>query len=148
MWLRAKSCMWRAGDVLNWIAAGKLKLRIDRAYPLAEAAAAHRDLEGRRTAGKLLLTVPGGMNLQAKLTLGAVLLETLIVGAISAVDLGNAMQIEFEAALKRADMVRLVASDYVAQSLNSHTSANLSDREKLTRSGSIAAAEEGDDGIR
>jgi signal transduction histidine kinase len=71
------------------------------------------------------------MNLQAKLTLGAVLLETLIVGAISAVDLGNAMEIEFEAALKRANMVRLVASDYVAQSLNSHTSANLSDREKL-----------------
>ncbi len=48
---------WRAGDVLNWIAAGKLKLRIDRTYPLADAASAHRDLEGRRTAGKLLLTV-------------------------------------------------------------------------------------------
>ncbi len=45
----------RAGDVLNWVAAGKLKLRIDRTYPLAEAAAAHRDLEGRKTAGKLLL---------------------------------------------------------------------------------------------
>jgi NADPH2:quinone reductase len=49
--------MWRAGDVLNWIAEGKLKLRIHRTYPLAEAAAAHRDLEGRRTAGKLLLTL-------------------------------------------------------------------------------------------
>jgi NADPH2:quinone reductase len=49
--------MWRAGDVLNWVAEGKLRLRIDRTYPLAEAAAAHRDLEGRRTAGKLLLTV-------------------------------------------------------------------------------------------
>jgi NADPH2:quinone reductase len=49
--------MWRAGDVLNWIAAGKLKLRIDRTYPLAEAAAAHRDLEGRHTSGKLLLIV-------------------------------------------------------------------------------------------
>jgi NADPH2:quinone reductase len=49
--------LWRAGDVLGWIAAGKLKLRIDRTYPLAEAAAAHRDLEGRKTAGKLLLTV-------------------------------------------------------------------------------------------
>lgn len=48
---------WRSGDVLNWIAAGKLKLRIDRSYPLRDAAAAHRDLEGRRTAGKLLLTV-------------------------------------------------------------------------------------------
>ncbi len=49
--------LWRAGDVLQWVAAGKLKLRIDRSYPLAEAAAAHRDLEGRKTAGKLLLTV-------------------------------------------------------------------------------------------
>jgi NADPH2:quinone reductase len=48
---------WRAGDLLKWIAEGKLKLRIDRTYPLAEAAAAHRDLEGRHTAGKLLLTV-------------------------------------------------------------------------------------------
>jgi NADPH2:quinone reductase len=48
---------WRAGDVLNWIAEGKLKLRIDRTYPLADAAQAHRDLESRRTAGKLLLTV-------------------------------------------------------------------------------------------
>ncbi|HUI54475.1 MAG TPA: quinone oxidoreductase [Bryobacteraceae bacterium] len=50
--------LWRAGDVLGWVASGKLKLRIDRTYPLAEAAAAHRDLESRRTAGKLLLTVP------------------------------------------------------------------------------------------
>ena len=47
--------LWRAGDVLTWIAAGKLKLRIERTYSLAEAAAAHRDLEGRTTAGKLLL---------------------------------------------------------------------------------------------
>lgn len=45
----------RAGDVLNWIADGKLKLRIDRTYPLAQAADAHRDLEGRKTAGKLIL---------------------------------------------------------------------------------------------
>jgi len=49
--------LWRAGDVFNWIAAGKLKLRIDHTYPLADAAAAHRDLEGRRTAGKLLIAV-------------------------------------------------------------------------------------------
>lgn len=46
---------WRAGDVLNWVASGKLKLRIDKTYPLADAAQAHRDLEGRKTAGKLLL---------------------------------------------------------------------------------------------
>jgi NADPH:quinone reductase len=49
--------LWRAGDVLNWISTGKLKVRIDSTYPLAEAAAAHRDLESRRTAGKLLLTI-------------------------------------------------------------------------------------------
>jgi NADPH2:quinone reductase len=46
---------WRSGDVLNWVAEGKLKLRIDRTYPLAQAADAHRDLEGRKTAGKLIL---------------------------------------------------------------------------------------------
>ncbi|HWD99477.1 MAG TPA: quinone oxidoreductase, partial [Bryobacteraceae bacterium] len=47
--------LWRAGDVLNWIASGKLKLRIDKTYALRDAAQAHRDLEGRKTAGKLLL---------------------------------------------------------------------------------------------
>lgn len=46
---------WRAGDVLGWIATGKLQLRIDRKFPLSEAAQAHRDLEGRKTAGKVLL---------------------------------------------------------------------------------------------
>ena len=46
---------WRANDVLSWIAAGKLKLRIHQTYPLADAAQAHRDLEGRKTTGKLLL---------------------------------------------------------------------------------------------
>ena len=46
---------WRAGDVLQSIARGELKLRIHKVYPLAEAAQAHRDLEGRKTTGKLLL---------------------------------------------------------------------------------------------
>jgi NADPH2:quinone reductase len=45
----------RAGDVLNWIAGGKLKLRIAHTYKLADAQLAHRDLEGRKTTGKLLL---------------------------------------------------------------------------------------------
>jgi signal transduction histidine kinase len=58
------------------------------------------------------------MNLQAKLTLGAVLLETLIVGVISAVDLGNVMQIEFVAAEARAALVRNFATEYVVQVLN------------------------------
>ena len=46
---------WRANDVLQWIVAGDLKLRIHKNYMLAEAAQAHRDLEGRKTTGKLLL---------------------------------------------------------------------------------------------
>src|SRR6202140_588033 len=45
----------RAGAVLDMIAAGKLKLRIEHVYPLAEAQRAHRDLEGRKTTGKILL---------------------------------------------------------------------------------------------
>jgi NADPH2:quinone reductase len=45
----------RSRDVLGWIAEGTLKLRIDRTYPLAEAAEAHRALAGRGTTGKLLL---------------------------------------------------------------------------------------------
>jgi NADPH2:quinone reductase len=53
--LTREELLWRSGDVLGWIASGKLKLRIDRTYPLSEAAQAHRDLEGRKTAGKLLL---------------------------------------------------------------------------------------------
>ena len=48
---------WRAGDVLNWIGQGKLKLHIYKKYPLSEAAQAQRDLEGRKTTGKLLLGV-------------------------------------------------------------------------------------------
>jgi NADPH2:quinone reductase len=48
---------WRAGDVLNGIASGSLRLRIDRKYPLARGAAAHRDLEGRNTTGKLLIEI-------------------------------------------------------------------------------------------
>jgi len=45
----------RAGDVLGWVADGSLKLRLEHTYPLAEAAQAQRDLEGRKTTGKVLL---------------------------------------------------------------------------------------------
>ena len=45
----------RSGDVLGWVKAGKLKLRIDLTLPLAQAADAHRQLEGRQTTGKVLL---------------------------------------------------------------------------------------------
>jgi NADPH2:quinone reductase len=53
----AEELDWRANDVLHWIGQGKLKLHIHKVYPLADAAEAHRDLEGRKTAGKLLLLV-------------------------------------------------------------------------------------------
>jgi len=45
----------RSSAVFGMIAAGQLKLRIEHTYPLAEAERAHRDLEGRKTTGKLLL---------------------------------------------------------------------------------------------
>ena len=45
----------RSNDVLQMIVRGDLKLRIHKTYPLAEAQQAHRDLEGRKTTGKLLL---------------------------------------------------------------------------------------------
>ena len=45
----------RSSAVLGMIASGKLKLRIEHTYPLAEAQRAHRELEGRKTTGKLLL---------------------------------------------------------------------------------------------
>jgi NADPH2:quinone reductase len=45
----------RADAVFGMIASGKLKVRIEHLYPLQEAPRAHRDLEGRKTTGKLLL---------------------------------------------------------------------------------------------
>jgi NADPH2:quinone reductase len=45
----------RAGAVLSAIAAGTLHVRIGARRPLAEAADAHRALEGRATTGKVLL---------------------------------------------------------------------------------------------
>jgi NADPH:quinone reductase len=47
--------MARSGAVFGMIAAGKLKLRIEHTYPLADVQRGHRDLEGRKTTGKLLL---------------------------------------------------------------------------------------------
>jgi NADPH:quinone reductase len=47
---------WRAGDVLNGIAAGKLNIHIEKTYKLSDVQQAHRDLEGRKTTGKLVLT--------------------------------------------------------------------------------------------
>lgn len=45
----------RTNDLFKWIASGELKVRIDKTYPLADAAEAHRYLEGRQSKGKILL---------------------------------------------------------------------------------------------
>ncbi|NEW50428.1 quinone oxidoreductase [Nocardia cyriacigeorgica] len=47
--------LWRAGDVLESIAEGALAIRVGATYPLADAAQAHRDLEGRTTTGSIVL---------------------------------------------------------------------------------------------
>jgi len=46
---------WRAGDLFGWIGAGRLTVHVGKRFPLAEAAAAHCELEGRKTIGKILL---------------------------------------------------------------------------------------------
>jgi len=47
----------RAADVFGWVASGKLKVRIGHRYKLEDAAQAHRDLEARKTTGKVLLAI-------------------------------------------------------------------------------------------
>ncbi|QIS20735.1 quinone oxidoreductase family protein [Nocardia terpenica] len=47
--------LWRAGDIMTALASGALRIRIGATYPLADAAQAHRDLEGRKTTGSLIL---------------------------------------------------------------------------------------------
>ena len=46
---------WRARELFDAVLAGTLDVRIGQTYPLAEAARAHADLEGRKTTGKVLL---------------------------------------------------------------------------------------------
>jgi NADPH2:quinone reductase len=57
--LTREELLRRAGDVIAGIRAGWLRLRIGKTLPLAEAAEAHRLLEGRQTIGKVLLSVHG-----------------------------------------------------------------------------------------
>ena len=45
----------RTSALFGMIAEGKLRLRIAKKYPLAEAAQAHRDMQAHKVAGKLLL---------------------------------------------------------------------------------------------
>ena len=51
-----ESLEWRTGDVFDWISKGELKLRIEHFYSLSDVQAAHQDLEGRKTTGKIILT--------------------------------------------------------------------------------------------
>lgn len=53
--LTAAELSARASDLFQWIAAGSLRVRIGATFPLAQAADAHRALEGRATTGKVLL---------------------------------------------------------------------------------------------
>ena len=46
---------WRAGSLFSWIGQGNLDVRIGGSYALEDAEQAHRDLEGRKTTGKLML---------------------------------------------------------------------------------------------
>ncbi len=52
-----QSLIERSSKVFGWIREGWLRLRIGHRYPLPETARAYRDLEGRKTTGKILITV-------------------------------------------------------------------------------------------
>jgi NADPH2:quinone reductase len=45
----------RVNDLFSWMAAGKLNVRVDKTFPLSNAADAHQYLEGRKSKGKVLL---------------------------------------------------------------------------------------------
>ncbi len=53
----AEEIGWRAGELFELWAEGRLKIKIGQTYPLAEAGASHADLESRRSTGKLLLQI-------------------------------------------------------------------------------------------
>jgi NADPH2:quinone reductase len=53
--LTREELLGRAGDILGWVRTGRLRVRIDRTFPLAQAAEAHRYLASRQSTGKLLL---------------------------------------------------------------------------------------------
>ncbi|MED5568375.1 MAG: quinone oxidoreductase [Chloroflexota bacterium] len=46
----------RANEVLAWVGSGELKLHVSQTLPLEQAVEAHRQLEGRQSTGKILLT--------------------------------------------------------------------------------------------
>jgi NADPH:quinone reductase len=52
---RREELLQRSRDVFEWIASGKLRIRMEYEFPLNKAAEAHQALEGRKTTGKVLL---------------------------------------------------------------------------------------------
>jgi NADPH2:quinone reductase len=54
--LTREELLLRAGDVMRWKLDGRINVHIDRRYPLADAASAHRDLASRKTSGKLIIS--------------------------------------------------------------------------------------------
>src|ERR1039458_8487568 len=58
------------------------------------------------------------MTLQTKVTFGSVLLATVVVTAVSGVNLGSFMDLELEATLERADVIKGVATGEVTDTLN------------------------------
>src|SRR3954470_5756399 len=80
------------------------------------------------------------MTLQAKLTLGSVLLATLIVTLVSVVDLGNLMQFQFKTTQERAELIKSFATEEIKDALNRPRPTGLREalrddalKEKLTR---------------
>jgi signal transduction histidine kinase len=65
------------------------------------------------------------MNLQAKLTLGNVVLGVLMVTLVSAMDLANNVQQQFDATLERAEIINPVATKFVRQTLNSRRTVSM-----------------------
>jgi NADPH2:quinone reductase len=53
----AEEIQWRTSELFKWMQSGELRLRCDFTFPLSEAATAQRELEARRTTGKVLLRV-------------------------------------------------------------------------------------------
>ena len=49
--------LMRAREVFGWIEAGELSVRVDKVFPLAQAAEGHRYLEAGRSTGKILYAV-------------------------------------------------------------------------------------------
>src|ERR1035441_6715750 len=81
------------------------------------------------------------MTLQAKATLGSVLLATIMVTLVSGVDLGSFMDLALQATLERADVIKDVAKDAVIDTLNRRRDVELREalrdpelKGKLTRS--------------